>query len=210
MVFSILFPSILFAQNPETVTDTEGNSYSVISIGEQVWMKENLRVSRYRNGDTILSGLPDSSWNKTLLGAWSVYNNDSSMNRIFGKLYNWYAVADPRGLCPAGWHVPSDKDWIKLEMHLGLPEKDLNKPGRRGAKQNVAGKMQSTGSKSDGSGYWIIPPKFANTKVALPGCREETAHTKAIIGTWVNPETGGHPRRPLQNWQWPGIDCWMN
>jgi uncharacterized protein (TIGR02145 family) len=102
-----------------TVTDIDGNTYNTVVIGTQEWMAENLKVSKYRNGDNIVTGLSDAAWNTTTSGAFSIYDNDVANNAIYGKLYNWYAVADPRELCPVGWHVPSDTEWTTLENYLG-------------------------------------------------------------------------------------------
>lgn len=100
-------------------TDIDGNTYDTVVIGTQVWMSNNLRVSKYRNGDSIPTNLSDTAWASTTSGAFAIYNNTAANDTIYGKLYNWYAVADPRGLCPAGWHVPSFADWAILENSLG-------------------------------------------------------------------------------------------
>jgi len=106
-------------QPDSPVTDIDGNVYQTVRIGTQVWMKENLKVSKYRNGNFIQTGLTESQWNSTTSGAYSMYNNDQANNAIYGKLYNWYAVKDSRELCPTGWHVPSDGEWTILENYLG-------------------------------------------------------------------------------------------
>jgi uncharacterized protein (TIGR02145 family) len=103
----------------QTVTDIDGNVYQTVTIGSQVWMKENLKVSRYRNGNAIPTNLSDAAWQSSTAGAYAIYNNDFSNNTTYGKLYNWYAVADSRGLCPVGWHVPSDPECTTLENYLG-------------------------------------------------------------------------------------------
>lgn len=102
-----------------TITDIDGNVYNTVTIGSQIWMKENLKVSKYRNGSAIPTGLSDSLWINTSSGAYAIYNNNAANNTTYGKLYNWFAVADPRGLCPAGWHVPTDAEWTTLENFLG-------------------------------------------------------------------------------------------
>jgi uncharacterized protein (TIGR02145 family) len=132
----------------ETVTDIDGNVYNTVTIGTQVWMKENLKVSKYRNGDPIPSNLNDSTWSKTTSGAYKIYNNDAVNNATYGKLYNWYAVADPRGLCPEGWHVPSDAEWTTIENYLG-------------GSTVAGGKMKSIGTKDVGTGLWDTPNKDA-------------------------------------------------
>jgi uncharacterized protein (TIGR02145 family) len=104
-----------------TVTDIDGNIYNTVQIGGQCWTQSNLKTSRYRNGDTIPTGLTNSAWENTMFGAYAIYNNDPANDVLFGKLYNHYAVTDNRGLCPTGWHVPSDGEWTTLENHLGGP-----------------------------------------------------------------------------------------
>ena len=97
------------------VTDTSGNSYPVINICSQIWMGKNLNVSRYRNGDIIPKVTDSAEWRNLTTGAWCWYRNDSATYAsTYGKLYNWYAVNDPRGLAPNGWHIPSDPEWANL------------------------------------------------------------------------------------------------
>lgn len=102
-----------------TMSDNDGNTYKTIVIGTQTWMAENLKTTRYRNGNPITTNLSNAAWQNTSSGAYDVYNFDAANNSTYGKLYNWYAVADPRGLCPAGWHVPTDAEWTTLENFLG-------------------------------------------------------------------------------------------
>jgi len=80
-------------------------------------MKENLKVSRYRNA--IPTNLSNSAWQAANTGAHAIYNNDAANNTTYGKLYNWYAVVDSRNLYPTGWHVPTDAEWTTLENFLG-------------------------------------------------------------------------------------------
>ena len=113
----------------------DGYTYDLVAIGDQCWFAENLRNEHYANGDSIPAGLGDSEWDNTSSGAVAVYgegssscSNDSpdgdacdedwSLNE-YGRLYNWYAVDDARGLCPTGWHVPTDGEWTVLTDHLG-------------------------------------------------------------------------------------------
>lgn len=91
-----------------------------VSICDQVWMTKNLDVDKYRNGDAIPQVTSSSEWESLGTGAWCWYNNDSAnYAATYGKLYNWYAVNDPRGLAPAGWHMPSDLEWSTLATCLG-------------------------------------------------------------------------------------------
>lgn len=102
-----------------SVTDIDGNIYSIVTIGSQTWMKENLKVTRYRNGDPIPTGLNNADWGATKSGACTLYNNDAGNNTVYGKLYNWYAAADPRNIAPEGWHVPSEAERSAIYGSLG-------------------------------------------------------------------------------------------
>lgn len=101
------------------VFDIDGNKYATIKIGQQTWMAENLRTTRYANGDTIPNCPEGVKWINLTSGAWAHYNNDSSLNLLHGKLYNWYAVNDQRNICPNGWHVPTIEEWTNLLLYLG-------------------------------------------------------------------------------------------
>lgn len=92
------------------VTDIDGNVYHTVSNCSQTWTQSNLNVTHYRNGDVIPQGDFNQISNATT-GAWYYYNNDPANGAIYGKLYNWYAVNDPRGLAPVGFHIPSRGEW---------------------------------------------------------------------------------------------------
>jgi uncharacterized protein (TIGR02145 family) len=142
------------------VRDGDGNEYRTVQIGNQVWFAENLRSSTYRNGDPIPGGLTDEEWTSTTSGAQTVYGEGTtdvlqgSADEVenlekYGRLYNWYAVNDPRGLCPSGYHVPSVADWQKLVDELGGEE--------------VAGEALKDDRKWDGnnsSGFSALPGGF--------------------------------------------------
>ena len=100
------------------VVDNKGPIKGV-AIGTQVWMSTNLNVSTYRNGDVIPQVQDKDAWANLTTGAWCYYENDAKNGVKYGKLYNWYAVNDPRGLAPAGWHIPTDGEWTVLENSLG-------------------------------------------------------------------------------------------
>jgi uncharacterized protein (TIGR02145 family) len=133
-----------------TVADIEGNVYTTVLIGGQQWMAENLRSSTYANGDPI-ANVTDTTWTQLSTGAWCHYENNTTNDAIYGKLYNWYPTVDPRGLCPAGWHVPTDAEWTVLRDFLGG--------------QSVAGgKMKSTGTQ-----YWSSPNTAATNESGFSG-----------------------------------------
>ncbi|MBK6755050.1 MAG: fibrobacter succinogenes major paralogous domain-containing protein [Flavobacteriales bacterium] len=101
-----------------TVTDIDGNVYNTVQIGGQCWMMENLRTSTYRNNTPIPNVTDSAQWVNLASGAWCNFNNTAN-DAILGKLYNWYAVDNAAGLCPLGWHVPAEDDWLTLINHLG-------------------------------------------------------------------------------------------
>jgi uncharacterized protein (TIGR02145 family) len=101
------------------VTDIDGNDYPIVTIGTQTWMAENLKTTKYRNGDPIPNVTDSNQWLNLTSGAWAHYNNDSQFESPYGKLYNFYTIADPRKVCPVGWHVPTDSEWITLSAYLG-------------------------------------------------------------------------------------------
>lgn len=104
----------------ETTSSTSGGATPIVTICCQSWMTKNLDVVTYRNGDSIPLVTNNTAWAALTTGAWCYYNNDSATYAaIYGKLYNWYAVNDPRGLAPEGWHVPTDFEWTTLENCLG-------------------------------------------------------------------------------------------
>lgn len=98
-------------------TDITGNNYSTLIINNKEWSSKNLAVKKYRNGDNIPQVQSPTDWANLTTGAWCYYNNDSN-NETYGILYNWYAVNDPRGLSPNGWHIPSDNEWTNLQQYL--------------------------------------------------------------------------------------------
>jgi uncharacterized protein (TIGR02145 family) len=92
---------------------------TTVTIGGQIWQSSNLDVATYRNGDVIPQVTDAAAWGGLTTGAWCYYNNDPANGAIYGKLYNWHAVNDPRGLAPTGWHIPTDAEWTTLTTTLG-------------------------------------------------------------------------------------------
>ncbi len=140
------------------ITDAEGNSYKTVTIGTQTWMAENLKVSKYNDGTTIPNVTDNTQWVKLTTGAWAYYNNDTTNNDKYGKLYNWYAVSlttnGNKNVCPTDWHVPTDAEWTVLIDYLG-------------GETVAGGKMKEVGTIS-----WNSPNTDAtNTSLfsALPG-----------------------------------------
>jgi uncharacterized protein (TIGR02145 family) len=95
-----------------SITDIDGNTYNLVQIGKQLWFAENLNVSKYRNGDEIPEVQDKTEWAALTIGAWCYLDNNPDNGAKFGKLYNWHAINDPRGLAPEGFHIPTDKDGL--------------------------------------------------------------------------------------------------
>ncbi|MCC5935470.1 MAG: PEGA domain-containing protein [Balneolales bacterium] len=137
----------------EPITDIDGNSYNTVQIGRQCWMAENLNTSRYRDGSEIPNVRSNNQWTVQRNGAWAYYENDLSNGQFFGKLYNWFAVTDRRGLCPEGWRVPSDADWTALEDYLGGRNVAGDKLKERGTQH---WRSANTGATNE-SGFSALP-----------------------------------------------------
>jgi uncharacterized protein (TIGR02145 family) len=108
------------------VTIANQSNSNEVTIGNQVWMTRNLNVDKFRNGDPIPEAKTALEWKSAGENgepAWCYYENDPSNGEQYGKIYNWYAVNDPRGLAPEGWHIPSDTEWMETINHQGGEEK---------------------------------------------------------------------------------------
>lgn len=138
--------------DPTSVTDIDGNVYSVVRIGTQLWTVENLRTTRYNDGSSIPTGLDNAAWQATTTGAYAIYDDVSANNDTYGKLYNFYAVSTGK-LAPAGWHVPTREEWETLRSYLGA---------------DGGGKMKSTSSlweapnlgATNSSGFSALPSGY--------------------------------------------------
>lgn len=112
---------IIFTTQPNsgTVTDIDGNIYTTAIIGTQVWLVQNLKTTRYRNGDPIPHITDNAQWNSSTTGAYSNYNNDQTTASTYGRLYNYYSISDTRNLAPVGWHIPTKDEISTLHNFLG-------------------------------------------------------------------------------------------
>jgi len=137
-----------------TISDIDDNHYRIVQIGSQIWMAENLKTTRYRNGDPIPQVTDNNTWDALTTGAYCHYNNNEGNVAVYGGLYNWHAVNDSRSIAPSGWHVPSDAEWSTLTGYFGG---DM-----------VAGSKL----KEAGSTHWVDPYEPATDEAgftALPG-----------------------------------------
>jgi uncharacterized protein (TIGR02145 family) len=153
-----------FTTSAFPVTDIDGNVYQAVTIGTQVWMKENLRVTHYRNGEAIPKVTDAIAWVALTTGAYCEYANDVNIVATYGRLYNWYVVADSRNIAPAGWHVPTDADWKQLEMALGMSQAEADGTSSRGTTEG--GKLKEADTT-----HWFAPNEGATNEsgfTALP------------------------------------------
>ena len=144
---------------PPIVTDIDGNVYYYKTICNQVWTTKNLSVTHYRNGDPIPQVTSNQQWGSLTTGAWCYYNNDPSTESTYGRLYNWYAVNDPRGLAPLGFHIPSSIEFNELKTCAGY-------------NGNGGGKL-----KVEGTTHWASPNLGMNT-----GCMTCTTPANNSLG----------------------------
>lgn len=147
------------------MTDLDGNKYATIDIGDQVWMAENLRVTHYADGSAIPLVADESAWEAldASAEAYSWYDNQSANGETYGGLYTWGAAV--QGVCPDGWHIPSDEEWKQLELSLGMSQEQADKQDWRGTSQ--AGLL-----KERGYSHWDVPNsggENASGFTAIPG-----------------------------------------
>jgi uncharacterized protein (TIGR02145 family) len=163
---------IEFKTTMGSVTDIDGNVYDTVHIGTQIWLKQNLKVTRYRNGDSIPNIGHGWFWYTLTSGAYCDYGNIPENSLIYGRLYNWYAVNDSSNIAPVGWHVPTKDEWMVLIDYLG------------GLYSLAGGKLKETGN-----AHWI-EPNFAATNetgfTALPGGARVQTYFSGIgsMGYW--------------------------
>jgi uncharacterized protein (TIGR02145 family) len=152
-----------------TVTDKDGNVYQTVTIGTQTWMASNLRVTHYRNGESITNLTVVGDWASATFGAWCNYDNSAANGTKYGHLYNWYAVGDSRNIAPMGWHVPTNAEWTTLTTYLG-------------GETVAGGKLKETGTLN-----WASPNTGATNETgfsALPGGNRSDNGTFDTIGNF--------------------------
>jgi uncharacterized protein (TIGR02145 family) len=161
------------------VNDIDGNSYNTVTIGTQVWMRENLKTTKYNDGTAIPNITDNTAWGALITGAYSDYSNTPSNSTTYGRLYNWYAVDNNaatkvasnggKNVCPTGWHVPSDAEWTILTTYLG-------------GESVAGGKLKETGIS-----HWISPNTGATNETgftALPGGKRSFSGAFRDIGSY--------------------------
>jgi uncharacterized protein (TIGR02145 family) len=162
------------AKETGTVTDVDNNVYQTIKIGNQWWMSENLKVTKFRNGNIITNAQSNADWSDTT-SAYCLYDNNSSAP---GLLYNWYAVNDTANLAPQGWHIATDDEWKTLEKQLGMSQTETDKLSWRG--NNEADKL-----KVESPNGWTIFGNIWSTNES--GFSALAGGCRLFNGTWANP-----------------------
>lgn len=161
----IHFNSDTTDKNLQLVYDLDSNKYSVIKIGKQYWMQQNLHTSKYNDSTPIATNLSVAEWKTTTSGAYAVYDNNTAMDIFHGKLYNGYAVSTGK-LCPTGWHIPTDAEWKLLEKFLGIDEGEINRTGGRGNKAGLLKAPQHWNDNNmkmeNSTGFSILPAGTRN------------------------------------------------
>jgi uncharacterized protein (TIGR02145 family) len=163
----IIIPVLLLIQmnsckkdETEPVTDVDGNVYSTVTIGTQVWMAENLKTTKFNDMSNITMITSNSTWTSTTNPAYCWYNNDTTYKAYYGALYNWFAV-NTRKVCPTGWHVPSHVEFEIMEMYLGMTQEQADSLGWRGKDQGKKLKSRSgwnnNGNGSNSTGFSAFP-----------------------------------------------------
>jgi len=173
-----------------TVTGNDGEIYRTIKIGDQWWMAENLKETRYRNGDQVPNVTSGSEWANLSTDAWCVYENSDSLAEIYGYLYNFNAVKDSRSIAPQGWHVPSDAEWTTLIDYLGG---DSVAGGKMKETCTVHWNSPNTGATNE-SGFSALPGGYRSSSSGNYRYLGEIAHF------WFSePDSSGHQGRLLTN-----------
>ena len=187
---------------PETAEWTCGDSvnyhgydYATVQIGEQCWFAENLRNTAYSNGDELPTNLDSEEWHSSNYGAYTIYQGDISNVEQFGLLYNFHAGVDDRGLCPSGWHVPSDEDFKVAEVSLGMTEADANASGWRGSQGMLMKSSDADVPSWDGSnssGFSALPggsTSYAGTSMPEDPALVHPMYTQGAY--WTSTFNGG-------------------
>jgi uncharacterized protein (TIGR02145 family) len=148
----------------KTPTDGDGNTYKTVVIGSQTWLSENLKTTKFNDGTAIPLVTANGAWYNLKTPGYCWYDNKEAEHKEqFGAIYNWYAVNSGK-LCPKGWRVPSDQDWMQLEEHLGMVEAEALFLGWRGEDKQIGGMLKSTGT-----ALWTTPNTGATNSTGFTG-----------------------------------------
>ncbi|MBK6949591.1 MAG: fibrobacter succinogenes major paralogous domain-containing protein [Haliscomenobacter sp.] len=180
----ISYSAEISVTTPALLSDIDGNVYNTTTIGNQTWMAENLRTTRYNNGDNILHLPNNGDWKNSTSGAWSYYQNNETYNIPYGKMYNWPAAVDSRNVCPQGWHVSTSPDWHTMFLSLGAKEPFIY------YRDILAPKIRIEGTE-----YWGVINKDATNESGLSG----------LPGGWRNTD-GSYDFLLNRTWFWTATE----
>lgn len=169
LLVAVVFMTTGCGRQPEKVVDYDVKSYPVVQIGPMSWMGTNLDVAHYRNGDLIPEVKNPEGWATLTTGAWCYNDNRQENGKTYGKLYNWYAVTDQRGLAPEGWHVATDSEWTALAELLGGVDKAGGalkanrywKDSRSLSTKESGFDALPAGAKRDTDGKFLLPGEYS-------------------------------------------------
>jgi uncharacterized protein (TIGR02145 family) len=168
-----------------TVTDIDSNTYTTVKIGNQWWMSENLRVTRYLNGDSIMNIKEADTWSRLKTGAYCSYENKKEFSDTYGLLYNRYAVIDSHQLAPEGWHIPTDEEFNTLLKYLGGTSDAGAKLKENGYDHwKVSDYPGTNESKFNALPGGIRYPEGENYHSAFVGIRETCSFWTDGLGSW--------------------------
>jgi uncharacterized protein (TIGR02145 family) len=169
------------------VNDIDGNNYNTVKIGTQTWMVENLRSTRYRNGDMIATTTPstlDITSENTPKYQWAYYGDENNA-ATYGRLYTWYTVNDSRNIAPVGWHVASNTEWTKLIVYLGggfnsggrfkeIGTTHWSNPNTGATNESGFTALPSGGRKGNGVFFYIGSATYWWTSTECSGCANKS------------------------------------
>ena len=210
LVFTFLLTNSCKKEEDETtvgtVKDIDGNIYITVKIGNQWWMTENLKTTRFSNGEAIPDIKDTAQWRNLTSSAYCNYFDDDSVANMYGRLYNWYASVDNRKLCPTGWHVSTDEDWTSLTNFLGgenLAGGKLKDTGTTYWTPDNIGATNQVGFEARGGGYRLntdaIFYELGQTGLWWSTAKDDTIITKlpcdrTILKYYPNINRGGFAR----------------
>jgi uncharacterized protein (TIGR02145 family) len=166
----LVFISFAYSvKGQDIVKDYDGNVYQTVNAGTQIWMAENLKVTHFSNGQDIPNIKDKKQWDSLTTTAYCDIANDPEQSKVPGRLYNWYAVADQRNVCPSGWHVPSEAEWQVLVSFLS-GSKEVNAALFKVLQDDFRGfDGDFSGIGYGGGGWW-----------SSTSARQETAYTHGV------------------------------
>ena len=188
-IVKIPLPDPVINFNPNvtygTMTDIDGNVYKTFTNNGKTWMAENLKVTKYRNGEVIPNVKDSIAWNNLITGAYCDYNNEPLISEVFGRLYNGYARNDSRNIAPEGWHIANQSDWYSLfpsiPWNMGLIKET----------DTIHWKNPNTGATNE-TGFTALPTGIRSPgfKSIYLGCYYDETGSGSNLFSFANNGTG--------------------